>query len=72
VHWELDDAAKRAGWERFAQGPAPVGYDPRLIPQWTAPDVERFGILRIEPYTLRVQPGSVMTEGRGELLTWHA
>ena len=72
VHWELDEASKRAGWDRFAEGPAPVGYDPRLIPQWTAPDVERFGILRLEPFTLRVQPGSVMTEGRGELLTWHA
>jgi hypothetical protein len=72
VHWELDEASKRAGWARFAEGPAPVGYDPRLIPQWTAPEDERFGILRLEPYTLRVQPGSVMTEGRGELLTWHA
>lgn len=72
AHWELDDDAKRAGWDRFAAAPPPVGYDPRIIPQWTAPEVERFGILRLEPFALRVLPGSLMTEGRGELLTWHA
>jgi len=70
VEWETDLPAKQAGWDRFASAPAPVGYDPRIIPQWTSPDVERFGILRLEPHALRVLPGSLMTAGAGTLLTW--
>ena len=70
--WELGAEEKRAGWDRFVRAPAPVGYDPRLIPQWTAPDVDRFGILRLEPQWLRVLPGSLMTSGSGTLLTWRA
>ena len=68
--WELDDVSRRDGWNRFANGPAPVGYDPRLIPRWTEPSVPAFGILRLEPHRLRVLPGSLMTSGKGELLTW--
>ena len=68
--WENDEASKRAGWDRFANGPEPVGYDPTLIPQWTDPGVEAFGILRLEPEWLRVMPGALMTGGPGELLTW--
>ncbi len=70
--WELDLADKQRGWNRFAEAPAPVGYDPRLIPPWTSPDVESFGILRLEPHRLRVMPGSLMTAGLGETLTWSA
>ena len=70
--WELQPEAKRAGWRRFAQGPAPVGYDPSIVPQWTSPEADAFGILRLEPHRLRVMPGSLMTTGQGELLTWRA
>ncbi len=68
--WELSDDEKRTGWARFAEGPAPVGYDPSIIPQWTGPDAAAFGILRLEPHRLRVMPGSFMLTGQGELLTW--
>ncbi|MDA3039786.1 MAG: pyridoxamine 5'-phosphate oxidase family protein [Actinomycetota bacterium] len=70
--WEESPAERRAGWDRFANAPAPVGYDPAIIPPWTAPDAEAFGILRLEPRRLRVMPGSVMLAGRGDLLTWKA
>ncbi len=70
VEWELDIESKRRGWNRFANGPAPVGYDPRLIPSWTSPDAESFGIIRLEPSRLRVMPGSLMMAGQGSLLTW--
>lgn len=72
VEWKLDEASKRAGWDRFANGPEPVGYDPRLIPPWTDPSVEDFGILELTPRSLRVMPGSLMMTGQGELLTWRA
>jgi hypothetical protein len=68
--WENDDESRRVGWDRFARGPEPVGYDPSLIPMWTDPTAEAFGILRLEPEWLRVMPGSMMTDGTGELLTW--
>ncbi len=72
VTWVLDDAGRREAWERFVSGPEPVGYDPRIIPVWTAPDVEAFGALRLEPTSLRVMPGSVLLTGQGEVLTWRA
>ncbi len=36
--WEDSDEQRRAGWERFAQAPAPVGYVPSVVPAWTSPD----------------------------------
>jgi general stress protein 26 len=69
---EFEDGAeeRQAGWDRFANGPAPVGYDPAIIPQWTSPDAEAFGILRLTPHGLRVMDGSLMLRGEGRLLTW--
>ena len=64
--------ARRAGWDRFADGPEPVGYDPAIIPMWPNPDVAEFGVLRLTPTRLRVMPGTVMTAGAGDLLTWRA
>lgn len=68
--WELDADSLVRGWDRFADGPAPVGYDPRIIPGWTGPDAAAFGILRLEPHRLRVMPGSVLMTGTGAILTW--
>lgn len=70
--WELDEAGRLAGWERFAKGPEPVGYDPSIVPPWTDPMAEAFGVLRLEPHRLRVMPGSVMLRGQGEVLSWSA
>jgi hypothetical protein len=70
--WETSDAERRAGWERFANGPAPVGYDPSMIPGWDGPDSPNFGIVRLEPTSLRVFPGTLLLQGTGELLTWTA
>ena len=70
--WETSPEQLEAGWKRFAEGPAPVGYDPAIIPGWDSPASPDFGILRIEPTSLRVMPGTVMMQGTGELLTWRA
>lgn len=70
--WENSPAQRQAGWDRFAEGPAPVGYDLSMIPEWTDPQAEAFGILRVEPYRLRLMPGTLMTQGLGELLSWRA
>ncbi|MGQ0830668.1 MAG: pyridoxamine 5'-phosphate oxidase family protein [Microthrixaceae bacterium] len=70
--WENSDAERAAGWDRYVNAPAPVGYDPSIIPPWTGPTAPAFGILRLEPQRLRVMPGSVLLAGQGDTLTWHA
>jgi hypothetical protein len=70
TEWETTDEQRQAGWDRFANGPAPVGYDPSIIPAWTSPDAPAFGILRLVPNRLRVMPGSVLLAGQGEVSTW--
>ena len=68
--WESTPEERQAGWDRFLHAPPPVGYDPSIVPQWTSPEAEEFGILRLEPDALRVMPGSLMLTGQGQLLTW--
>ncbi|MGK2948370.1 MAG: pyridoxamine 5'-phosphate oxidase family protein [Acidimicrobiales bacterium] len=72
AEWETSPEARQAGWDRFLHGPAPVGYDPSMIPPWTSAEAEAFGVLRLSPHRLRVMPGTVMLQGKGELLTWRA
>jgi general stress protein 26 len=68
--WEQSAMDLQTGWERFLNGPEPVGYDPAIIPQWPSPQAPEFGMLRLEPVSLRVMPGTMMTAGKGRLLTW--
>jgi hypothetical protein len=70
--WEDSTEERARGWRRFVEAPAPVGYDPKIIPGWDSPDAPAFGILRLTPYRLRVMPSSVMLNGQGELLRWRA
>jgi len=70
--FDADPADRAAGWRRFADGPSPVGYDPSIIPGWTSSESPDFGILRLTPHRLRVMPGSVLLQGQGETLVWHA
>lgn len=70
--WEDSANQRRAGWDRFANAPEPLGYDPRIVPPWTGPEAEAFGILRLEPTRLRVMPGTVMAGTGGELLQWRS
>lgn len=72
VTWDDTPELRKAGWDRFLNGPAPVGYDPAIIPGWDTSDAPAFGVLRLRPHRLRVMSGTVMTAGQGELLTWHA
>jgi hypothetical protein len=66
-----DDETRRRIWDLFATAPAPVGYDPAIIPVWAdGPLSDAFAVLRLVPWRLRVQPGSLMGGGSGELLVW--
>jgi hypothetical protein len=73
VEWYLDDETRAAVWDKFASAPAPVGYDPRIIPHWAdGPTSGDFAALRLAPYRLRVMAGTVMTKGEGAPLLWSA
>ncbi len=68
--WAFDDETRTMVWDLFANAPAPVGYDPAQIPVWDSPTSETFAALRLEPWRLRVFPGSAFIGQGGEVLTW--
>jgi hypothetical protein len=68
--WVEDLEGKQNIWDKFVNGPAPVGYDPSIIPGWESAGSENFAGLRLDPWRLRVMPGSVMMSGSGTVLTW--
>jgi hypothetical protein len=71
--WVLDDAGRQEVWRMFVAAPEPVGYDPANMPPWVGgPTSPAFAGLRLEPWRLRVLPGSVMLGDGGKLLTWAA
>ena len=71
--WAFDDETRRSVWQLFKNAPAPVGYDPAIVPAWSdGPTSPAFAALRLEPWRLRVMPGSAMLGGGGEILRWQA
>ena len=71
VRWEFDDDTRRWVWELFKNAPAPLGYDPAIVPAWSGgPTSPSFAALRLEPWRLRVLPGTAMLGGGGEVLRW--
>ncbi len=67
--WILDDEGRKTVWDLFLHAAAPVGYDPAIIPAWTSPTCDAFAALRLEPWRLRVFPGSFLS-GKGQVLKW--
>jgi hypothetical protein len=72
AEWAFDEATRRQVWDAFRQAPAPVGYDPAMIPGWDGPTSDTFAVLRLTPWRLRVFPGSVLMGQGGDVLTWEA
>jgi hypothetical protein len=68
--WGFDPETRAMVWNLLATGPEPVGYDPAIIPGWDSPASEGFAALRLDPWRIRVFPGSVMMGRGGEVLTW--
>ena len=73
VEWAFDDETRIHAWETFKNAPEPVGYDPAIIPQWSGgPTAPEFAVLQLQPWRVRVLPGTVMLGQGGELLVWSA
>lgn len=70
IGWFSDEATKQRVWDLFKDAPAPVGYDPAIIPPWSeGPTSPAFAALRLTPWHLRVFPGAALM-GAAEILTW--
>ena len=70
AEWVFDAERKQMVWDLFVNGPAPVGYDPAMIPGWDDAGSSGFAALKLDPWRLRVMPGTFMMEGTGNLLSW--
>ena len=72
--WSFDDKTCIDVWEAFKAAPEPVGYDPAIIPPWAedGPTGDAFAVLKLEPWRLRVFPGTVLAGQGGEVLNWNA
>jgi hypothetical protein len=69
--WAFDDETRIRIWNAFKSAPAPVGYDPAIVPAWRdGPTSDAFAVLRLAPWRLRVMPGTAMLTGTGDVLTW--
>ena len=68
--WCFDDETCEMVWALYKNGPAPVGYDPAMIPVWDVPTSDSFAVLRLTPWRLRVFPGTLLMGQGGEMLTW--
>ena len=63
--WVEDAQGKAAVWNKLANGPEPVGYDPAAIPGWENSESPGFIGMRLDPWRLRVMPGAAMLTGEG-------
>lgn len=70
AQWCFDLPTRERVWEAYKAAPPPLGYDPAMIPAWDAPSSESFAVLKLDPWRLRVFPGTLLLEGRGELRVW--
>ena len=68
--WALDNETRTTVWDMFLNTPEPLGYNPRVIPAWESPTCDAFAVIRLEPWRLRVLPGTALTRQGGELLKW--
>ena len=70
--WAFDDQTRTMVWNLLKNGPEPVGYDPSMIPGWDGPTSETFAALKLEPWRLRVFPGTMLLQQTGDILVWQA
>lgn len=68
--WAFDDQTRERVWHKFKSTPPPLGYDPEQIPSWTSPVSDNFAVIRLEPWKLRVFPGTLLLKGEGALYQW--
>ena len=68
--WCFDIDTRKRVWDKYLELPAPLGYDPAIIPGWESAESEGFSVMRFDPWRVRVFPGTVLMGQGGEVLTW--
>jgi hypothetical protein len=65
AEWHFDDETRVAVWKKFRDAPAPVGYDPAIIPAWKdGPDSPEFGVLKLMPWRIELFAIGQMATGQ--------
>ena len=74
AEWRSDEVTRIRVWNLFNGTAPPLGYDPAIVPGWNSPTDEEFAVLRLEPWRLRVFPGTVLLSAGtvGEVHVWEA
>jgi hypothetical protein len=74
AEWAFDDETCEAVWQMFKAAPAPVGYDPAIIPAWAeaGPRSDVFAVLKLAAWRLKVFPGTALLGAGGDVLVWSA
>lgn len=70
AEWAHDDETCIMLWELFKSAPEPLGFDPAMIPTWDGPTTDSFSVIKLDPWRLKVFPGTVLLRQGGEVLTW--
>lgn len=70
--WVESMETKARIWKLYVDGPAPVGYDPSIIPGWDDARSPGFGVLELDPWHLRVMPGTSLIDGSFAAQIWRA
>jgi hypothetical protein len=70
AEWAFDAATRIRIWDLYKSTAPPLGYDPAMIPVWDEPTSETFAVLRLQPWRVRVFPGSVLSGQGGDVLVW--
>jgi hypothetical protein len=70
ITWHFDDDTCERIWNKFKDAPAPVGYDPAIIPVWDSPTSPAFAVLELAAEYLYVFPGTVLLGQSGDVLSW--
>ncbi|MCG8588238.1 MAG: pyridoxamine 5'-phosphate oxidase family protein [Proteobacteria bacterium] len=70
--WCFDVETRKRIWEAYKSAPPPLGYDPAIIPVWTAPEADTFAVLRFDPWRVRVFPGSALAGQTEGVRVWQA
>jgi hypothetical protein len=74
AEWCVDDVTRTRIWNLYKNTEPPLGFDPAWIPGWEHPTDDSFAVLRLEPWHLRVFPGTVLLSAGtvGEVREWYA
>ena len=68
--WCFDLETRERVWDAYKTAPPPLGYDPAIIPTWDSFRSDSFAVLRLDPWRLRVFPGSALLGQGGDVLVW--